>query len=452
MIKNTLVELQNQEAEKAVLGSIAQDTKTFPLAAKFIRSGSYFYSSVNQKIWNAIATMIFDNKPLDPITLIDFFGQKVLQDKALGLAITALTDGVPTSANCEHYARIVAEKWQARELVKINTTANDKIMCLGSPRQAWEEATNSTRGVFTDIVQPYDFHETISSLYETGKNKAWGLGWNLWPLDKLVGPVEPGVTIVVGARPSHGKTTLALQLMDGWLGHGYKVFYESLDMDRRRLDLWRLSRISRIPFPQIKHGIEDRNKITDPVQIKSIEEKEKKIHTAASVIFSRQSRLVVRDRAHISPEEISLDIQMAHDKIGIDLFFLDHFHRINFSNGKSRDERHNMAAGLELIIATCKNLKITPVIIAQLNRLSAHDGGREPIPSDLRECGRLEEDADILLFLDYEYRRHGKQGTQEQNKVICAKNKDGMIGKIQLGYIPAEYRFTDQIIHGEESK
>lgn len=445
-----LVELQNQEAEKAVLGSIAQDVKVFPLVAKHIRSGDYFYSSVHKMIWNAMSIMIFDNKPIDVITLIDYFGKEVMQNKILGLTITTLTDGVPTSANCEHYAQIVAEKWQARKIIKINAIANDEIFNLEFPKNVWEKVTNSIREIFTDVIKPYDLHKTMDSLYTIGKDKPWGLDWNLWPLNDLVGSIEPGITIIIGARPSHGKTTLALQLMDGWLGTGHKIFYESLDMDQRRLDLWRISRISRIPFWEIKRGIKEQNVFQNDIQKNIVNEKERKLHNAASVLFDRQSRLVVRDRAHISPEEISLDIRMAYDKIGIDLFFLDHFHRIDFSKSKHRDERHSMAAGLELIIATCKNLKITPVILAQLNRLSAHDGGREPIPSDLRECGRLEEDADVLLFLDYEYRRYGKQGMQEQNKIICAKNKDGVIGKTSLQYFPAEYRFTDKVILKEK--
>jgi replicative DNA helicase len=452
MIKTKLLELQNQEAEKAVLGSIAQATKTFPLAAKHIRSGNYFYSAIHRKIWNAMSVMILDNKPIDLITLIDYFGHEVMRDKSLGLAITGLTDGVPTSANCEHYAQIVTEKWQARELIKINTTASDRAMLLESPRKIWDEATESIREIFTEPVQPYDLHATVNSLYATGKSKAWGLGWNLWPLDDLVGSVEAGVTIVIGARPSHGKTTLALQLMDGWLGMEHKIFYESLDMDQRRLDLWRLSRISRTPFHEIKQGIEEIDKIENEVRKKLVLEKEKKILGAADVIFGRRSRLVVRDQAHISPEQIALDIKMAHDKIGIDIFFLDHFHRVDFSGGRNRDERHNMAAGLELIIATCKNLKITPVILAQLSRLSAHDGGREPVLSDLRECGRLEEDADVALLLDYEFRRKTKTGNAEVNKIICAKNKDGATGRVQLEYFPAEYRFTDRIIYPEANK
>lgn len=422
----------NSEAESGVLGALLLDQSKYPVIAEIIKDKTYFYYKKNQRIYSAITGLYLTKEPVDVITLAEVLHKDIAEGLLKISEISELVDLTPTAEHCEYYAKIVRDKWQARQLQEQCHTIIGKITNNEKPREIWDSLNEGTRKIFfNENDTKYDLHNTINKLYNINNTNPWGVSWNYPILDDAVGQIDQGNIVILAGRPSHGKTALALQLIDGWLGCGHKILFESLEMTQERIDMRRLSRISKVPLWIIKQGLGSNPEI------------DKKINDAATVIFRRQDRLIIRDKDHITAEEVVSDIRMAHDKIGIDFLILDHFHKMKFLG---QNENRAMADGLELIVAVCKELKITCIILAHLNRGLEREDNREPKLSDLRQCGRLEENADIVLFLHWKYKFTGKEEDKLQNKILCAKNRDGKTGRIMVAFTPEIFKFENHEI------
>jgi len=429
--------LTDIDAERGVLGSVCIDSEMYPIAAGIIKNKNYFYSERYQKIWEAISTLYLLKEPIDYITLSDQLSKEISTGIIKIPEITEITDKIPSSANCEYYAKIVREKWYARQLLKQYKISIKNVNDFIDSRQIWSESNENTRKIFAEENEKkYDLNETVEELYKISGHNPWGIAWGYDPIDSAFGCLDAGTSIIIAARPSHGKTTLALQLMDGWLGQGKKILYEGLDLPCKRMDLRRISRISKIPLHEIKQGIKNNIEI------------EKEIHRAAGIIFNRQKNVIIKDTSFVTVEDIVLDIRMAHDKIGINFLILDHFHRVNWGR---REEMVAMKYGLESIYDICKQLNIIPVILAQLSRNPEREDVREPKLSDLRQCGQLEESTNVVLFLHWKYKSSGKPEDMNQNKILCAKNSDGKTGRITVGFNPAIFQFENYQITEHEN-
>jgi len=218
----------------------------------------------------------------------------------------------------------------------------------------------------------------------------------------------------------------------------YQIFFQSLEMTQRELYLRRLSRLSTIPLWRIKLGYGYYRNSQQP-------DYRKLLNGGAGEISNTENNVFVNDTSGLTPQEIALNTRVAYEHHGIDIFVLDHFHRLNFS-GKYKEMRHAQEQGLEIILAACKNSGITPVILAQLNRgIENTETEREPRLSDLRDVGRLEEAATNVLFVYWKYKRTQKEEDKYAIKILNAKARDGHTGRIFLEYSPEIYHFGNTI-------
>jgi replicative DNA helicase len=204
-------------------------------------------------------------------------------------------------------------------------------------------------------------------------------------------------------------------------------------MSTKEIYLRRLARMSGIPMWRIKRGPRYPENRDNP-------EYDHIISHAASMIYDKRNSYIINDRSGLSPEEIALNIRIEYETHGIDFFALDHFHRVNFGS-MSHEYRHAQEEGLELILSTCRNLGITPIILAQLNRSVESRDDREPQLTDLRECGRLEEAANIVLMLYWRYQHTQKPEDKHKLKIKCVKNRDGQTGSAIIEFVPEIYSF-----------
>jgi replicative DNA helicase len=217
---------------------------------------------------------------------------------------------------------------------------------------------------------------------------------------------------------------------------GKKIFFHSLEMTREELDLRRLARFSMIPRQALISG-EAMSKILLPSVDFS-----RQVKFGSEQLREANKNIVFSDRCGLTPKEIALDIRKAKDTYGIDYYILDHFHRVNLMTMKY-EYRHAMSEGLEMIISACKNCKVTPIILAQLNRdiHKRETGQQEPKLFDLRECGRLEEAATCVLMVHWPYKSTYVEEEKEAFFILCAKNRDGETGRIQFKIKPETYTF-----------
>ena len=410
----------NFDAEVAVLGSVLTDRKSFAAASEKILSVTYFYWEKHRMVWDAIQKLILDDEPIDIITVSENLKLEIGLGKISASFICDLIDHVPTSNNCGYYAELVAEEYRAREIIRSYTNGISELQEAALSRDIWEKTSNNTSGLFREQKEYYTIDILEQELSEP--KPAWGKHWGVEALDCEIGQFPAGAIIVIGGRPGHMKTTLAIQLMDSWALMGESVFFQSMEMTSREIDLRRLSRFSEIPLWKIKQGGHNIKSAVDEIKI-------------------REKHFIVSDSAGLTPDEVVLNIRIAHEKHGITFFVLDHFHRLVFSKTKG-EHRHLMEEGFEKIVSACKNKKITPVILAQLNRgIENSEGDREPKLSDLRECGRLEEAATNVLLMWWNFKKTQNERDKGEIKIFNAKSRDGKTGRFYTQLNPEIYKF-----------
>jgi replicative DNA helicase len=431
-------------AEMAVLASIMYDRSAFISAKRHIADEKYFYSYRNRIVWKAISEMIRADIPIDPLTLSDKLLKEIREEKISALYFSEITDSIATSAHCEHYAGIVAENFRVRELLRAYIEATGALNENADSKAVWEDVSRKTTGLFREKEKEFTIHDLMDELEKVPAHGQWGIPWHIPSLDEYVKEFAPGSVIILGARPGHGKTTLLIQLAELWANDGHKIFFQSMEMSVKEIYLRRMARLSGVPMWKIKRGPHYFENRENP-------DYDHLIENSASKIYDSRDRFIVSDRAGLSPEEIALNIRIAYETHGINFFALDHFHRVNFS-ANMRDMRHAQEEGLELILSTCRNLEITPIILAQLNRAVESRDSQELQLTDLRDCGRLEEAANLVLLMYWKYQHTQKPEDKHRLKIKCAKNRDGRTGSMQIEFIPETYSFLRDFTKEEQIK
>jgi replicative DNA helicase len=420
----------NKEAESWVIASLLEDRNSYSAAAAFIKSPNYFYYSITRLIWYAWSELFLEEKPFEEVLIIEKLDKEIKQGLINWSDITDMIKAVPTSQSCKYYAEIVEKNYIKRELYRLNYQSMEALE-FNEPIDIWKNFNDKSSKLFIPKNDEYSIHDLMNELESIDENKSWGINWGLPELDNFetgLGPIAKGSIIVIGGRPGHGKTAIALQLMDGWAKRGHKIFFQSLEMTKRELDQRRLSRFSGIPLWKLRRGPSNYDRVL--------------ANNGAAKIYEREKNFFVSDTSGLTPEQIALNIQTAYEQHGIDIFVLDHFHRIRFHGS---DNRHSMEQGLENILSVCKNKGIMPIILSQLNRaIENYETEREPRLSDIRECGRLEEAATNVLFIYWKYKRTMLEEDKYKIKLLCAKARDGKTGRIELPFTPEIYTFGKQ--------
>jgi replicative DNA helicase len=432
----------NFNAEIAVLGAIIIDKSKFFEASKHIKSEKFFYFEKNRLIWHAITELIKEGETVDFIMISDKLS-KSIHDGAIYVSyITGITDNLPMEMDCEAYSKIVAEEFRARELYRIYDISKKYIFSREYfSIDLWKKVNEVSSSLFLKDEKQYTIHNLMEKLYTISEDNSWGFNWGIDALDKNMSQIPKGAIVIIGGRPGHCKTALATQLIDSFASRNHKIFFQSMEMSREEIDMRRLSRISGIELLKIRNGL------GSPINADD-DNFRHKINMAAAKIFDMERRIFISDQSGLTPEEVVLNIQVNYERYGIDMFFLDHFHRLKF--GGQRELHQAQAYGLDLIVSACKNHNITSFILAQLNRSIEHaDAEREPRLSDLRECGALEEVATNVLFLYWKFKKTQKEIDKYAIKILNAKSRDGSTGRIFSELRPEIYTFGRNISEHE---
>jgi replicative DNA helicase len=432
----------NLEAEKSVLGAILIHNEAFNHAAELIDSRDFFRDA-HRRIFDKMVALSERNEPIDLITLKDELQRAGELEEVGGPAyIASLADGVPRSANVEHYARIVKEKATLRRLIhsanRILADAyqaeDDADLILdGAEKAIFEIAEDRIREGFVplrDLVQ--SSFATIEKLQQH-KGLVTGVPTGFVDLDEMTSGLQPSDLVLVAARPSMGKTSFVLNVAQH-IGTqtDMTVGLFSLEMSKEQLFMRMLTSEARIDAHRFRGGY--------------LNEKDygRLSHALGTLA---EARVFIDDSASIGVLEMRAKARRLQAEHGLHLLIVDYIQLMQ-GRGRFESRQQELASISRSLKGLAKELKIPIVALSQLSRAPETRSDHRPQLSDLRESGALEQDADLVMFIfrEEQYRSDDGQPNQETEgmaEIIVGKQRNGPTGTVKLAFIKEHTRFEN---------
>lgn len=378
------------EAEQSVLGAMMIDPALIDLLAADI-SEKDFYWQDNADIFKAILELNSLNRQIDFLTIADHIGTLENGDSALGYAAQIQKD-TPSTANSEQYARIVRERSLDRALIaaaqEIHQIAHSTMDTPDKIAQAQSEILAiDGESATAETVEAYDVLVDHIDLLEKRMNQGdviSGICTGIEEFDKHTGGLQPEQLVIVAGRPKMGKTTLAMDIVrHASIRQGKEVLVISLEMSNRQLMDRLIAAEGSIPLDAMKDG----SVLAD--------------HSAALTVAAagiKEARMTLSDRPGLTMRRIRSMCRRHRRKHGLDFVMIDHLGLLD-----ADDPKMNQVAKVTEISRQAKllakELKIPVLLLSQLNRSLEQRPNKRPVPSDLRDSGSIEQDADMVIFV-----------------------------------------------------
>ena len=421
---------QSIEAEVSLLGSCMLDN--FAIAKILdIVTPEDFYHPQHRAIFDAFLSLFEKGEPIDIVTVSAYLKKEKRLKVAGGTEYLAdLINKVPTAAHVEHYAQIVKEKSVRRNLIQasgeINETAFDAAdfeeLLDSVERRIFSISERSRPQRFVHIkTELAKAHERIEKLHQGG-GALRGTPTYFEGLDALLSGLQRSDLVLLGARPSYGKTALALDIARNVATHGGSVGIFSIEMSREQVVDRFIASQAKIPLWRLRTG-----KLT---------ESERSIISAGYDELS-ETNIFIDDSS--SPTVLQMRsaarrLQLEH---GIDLLIVDYLQLAQPRTGSDNmvQQVTEVSRGLK---ALARELNIPVLALSQLSRDVDKRDVKIPRLSDLRESGSLEQDADVVLFIYRKDRERIDLPPEEANivEIIVAKHRNGPLGKVKLRFDP----------------
>jgi replicative DNA helicase len=437
------------DAEQGVLGSmLISPRETIAECVEKINE-EYFYVPAHRTIYNVLVDLWNASQAIDLITFTQVLRDRHLLDTVGGAAfVTSLFTFVPTAANVGYYLEIVRDKYILREIISAATE---------SVRRAYEEQ-DEVNNLLDEVEQRIfavgedrfkgqllsmkdqvmDAIESIEKLYEN-RGGITGLSTGFPELDRMTNGMHPGEMIVIAARPSMGKTALAMNIVENVaVAQKLPVGVFSLEMSSQQLVQRLLCSRAHVNLAKVRGGF--------------LGERDFPNLTAAASKLA-EAKIYIDDSSSLNILELRAKARRLKAQQDIQLIAIDYLQLVTSSSRRAQDNRQleitEISAGLK---ALAKELKIPVIVVAQLNRQPEQRTGGKPRLSDLRESGAIEQDADLVGLLlrpsfyeekDDEDKVDSKvfEETAEEAELIIAKQRNGPIGNVPLTFFKHFTRF-----------
>ena len=427
------------EAEQAILASLLLDDRAIDKIIDIIDVDDFYYP-YHKLLYTTILELSRENKPLDLVTLVAKLEDKGLLASVGGYEyISSLVDIIPNASNIAHYAEIAKEKAILRKLINLSTEMSEKSFnYAGDINELLDEAE---RNIFKlaeykirNEIKPLSqliteaFH-SLERLYQNPGHIA-GVPSDFIDLDKITNGFQPSDFIIIAGRPAMGKTAFALNIAIN-VSTKYKksVAIFSLEMSAGQLAQRLIGSEARIDSTKLKNG-----KLT-------MEEWQNLAAVAGSL---SEAKLFIDDTAAISVMELRAKCRRIRREHGLDLVIIDYLQLMGGSRAENREQQISEIS--RSLKALAKELNVPIIALSQLNRSVESRADKRPYPSDLRESGAIEQDADLILFLyrDEVYNKDTKfPGIAE---VIISKHRNGPTGIVYLAFLKQFTRFENSAI------
>ena len=429
---------QNIEAEQAVLGAIFLEPSSLILASEILIPED-FYRAAHQKIFNVMLKLNDEGKAVDLITVTEeLAASKLLEDTGGVSYLSELAGSVPTAANIEYYARIVEEKSLLRRLIRTATgiaqdgyTREDEVETLLSEaeKSIMEVAQRKNAGAFHYIkdvlVRTYDNIETMHNHV----GDITGIATGFSELDRMTAGFQRNDLIIVGARPSVGKTAFALNIAQNVaVKTGENVAIFSLEMGAEQLVMRMLCAEGNIDAQRLRTGSltdEDWGKLTMAMGSLS------------------NAGIFIDDTPGVRVNEIRAKCRRLKQEHGLGMILIDYLQLI-LGSGRSGENRQQEVSEISRSLKQlARELQVPVIALSQLSRGVEQRQDKRPMMSDIRESGSIEQDADIVAFLY----RDDYYDKESENKniieIIIAKQRNGPVGTVQLAFVKEYNKFVN---------
>jgi replicative DNA helicase len=444
------------EAEQGVLGCILLDPRNnLSLFASKLKGKDQFegifYDIRHQTLINQMIQMNEEGAAIDELTLIQRLRDRALLDSAGGVPyISSLKDAPPSPLNMEYYLNIVRDKYLLRSLVQTCTTLTEDVFSNPSDVESlMDQAEKEILRINGEWVQTssLEMNELVKSAFQlvqsyfNRKGELTGIGTGFPDLDRMTAGLHAGEMIVIAARPSMGKTSLAMNIAEYVaIEQGEPVGVFSLEMTAESLVMRMLCSRARVSMQNIRSGTLSTNDFT-------------KMTGEAGKLAS--APIYIDDTPGLSILNLRSRARRMMEK-GIKLFVIDYLQLLHSSMVRGDSNRQQEIADISNgIKSLAKELGVPIIVLSQLNRDVEKEKNRAPKLSDLRESGAIEQDADLVLLI---YRppasandsRRGEEEEEQQShhvqtsievKLVIAKQRNGPTGEVDLIFLKNYTRF-----------
>lgn len=410
------------QAEEAVIGSVLIDSECVDLCVSVLSSSS-FGKPEHAKIWKAIEGLHKKGMAIDSLTVNDEVGD------GYATILSDIVSKTPHSANVETYVKMVDDAAIRRMIV--NTAA--KVAEIGYQGMNADEALNAVESAVMKIraarsLNTFDDMNHLVTATLNAKRRT-GIQSGIAPLDAMTGGWQNSDLVIVAARPSVGKTALAVNLATQaalWQKKHVAIF--SLEMSGEQITARMLSDVSKVDLKKIRDGgldLEEGKRLTD----------------AAERI--RQANVWIDDSATLSPLDIRARCRRLRKEIGLDMVIVDYLQLLQ-SNRQSHDANRVMETSeiSRSLKAVAREFDVPVIALSQLSRQSEYREGGEPRLSDLRDSGSIEQDADIVLML-WRPKTAEEETYFDTVNFKVAKHRNGPIGDFSLIFRRATTSFGE---------
>ena len=426
----------NLDAEQATLGALLLDWDAVGAVLPYLRA-ERFYSLQNQKIFEAIVSLFNKGIHGDLLTLQDELKSTGQLEAAGGIAyLSSLTNTVPTSANVEYYASIVFDNFIRRRLIDVSSeiVKSDHDETIES-RAALEDAqkrifeltdSKQTQTVKTMKEEIPTALESIEKLYRN-KNDLSGIPSGFTELDTMTAGFHPSEFIIIGARPSIGKTALALSMADFIaVERRIPTAFFSLEMSSMQLMMRLFSQEAKVNAQRIRTGHMGMEHL-------------QQIQDAAGRMY--EAPLYFVDTPNMKLLDLRALARRFKAQYNIQIIFIDYITLIQSEN--TLIPRHEQIAEISRSLKSlARELEIPVVVLSQVKRDAE---GKEPSLADLRESGSIEQDADVIMFLHRDRESSKEENVVAQDtKLILAKQRNGPVGTIEISYLREYTKFVNK--------
>ena len=435
----------NDEAEKSVLGAILIDKDVFFGVSEILKADD-FYAKSHREIYQSMLDLFARSEPIDVVTVSEALKRKNSLEAVGGRGYIALLSSIViTTANAVQYAKIIAEKAMLRRLI---SAAGDIVSKSYEESLEADKVVDYAEATIFDIAKTKqtteysDLRDVLSinleAINEARKNGGAlpGLRTCFKDLDKMLNGLHKSDLIIVAARPSMGKTALALNIaQNACLKEDARVVIFSVEMAKEALGNRLISMQARVDSKHLEIGDLSDDEMQDVLD---------------AINMMSEKDMIIDATPGIGVMEMRNKCRRINAQRKVDLIVVDYLQIM--SADRARDSRQNEVSEISRDLKQlAREMECPVIVLSQLSRASEkRQGSHRPMLSDLRDSGAIEQDADVVLFLHREdYYRGPDEEPDNICEVIIAKQRNGETGTVRLTWIPRYTKFADRFVEGD---
>jgi replicative DNA helicase len=431
----------NIEAEQSVLGALLVDVEAATVVFQLLTAED-FYSARHAKVFETFRTVYERHSTIDEVMAFEEMNQQGICESVGGMEFLAeLVQRVPTAANAEYYARIVSEKAMLRALVsscheivqrvfESDATAREQLDT--AEQRVLEVGERDIGRDFVEIGQIIDDHFEKLDQKNSDEDTVY-TGYH--ELDRLTTGFHPSEFIIVAGRPSMGKTSFCLNVVQHAAVAGKRIAIFSLEVSKDQLVQNLLCGFSRVDAHRLRQRSLSNSQWQDLIE-------------GASRL--RQTKIHVDDTPGLTPLALKAKARRLHSRAPLDMIVVDYLQLMEMGGSESRQQE--ISAVSRALKALGRELSLPVITISQLSRGVETREDHRPRLSDLRESGAIEQDADLVLLLYRpEYYKPENEELKGKAEVIIAKQRHGPTDRVDLAFIGKHMRFENMAQREEEA-